>query len=87
MELRRLRDNEIKLLQDFLYEAIYIPEGVEPLAREIMMYQRENSFRHSRWGMNRWPSAFRFAVSSCSFIFSFVVIRALAFYILFHCFK
>ncbi len=28
MELRRLRDNEIKLLQDFLYEAIYIPEGV-----------------------------------------------------------
>ena len=53
----------------------------------FMMYQRENSFRHSRWGMNRWPSAFRFAVSSCSFIFSFVVIRALAFYIFFHCFK
>ncbi|WP_196805808.1 hypothetical protein, partial [Butyrivibrio sp. WCD2001] len=51
----------------------------------FMMYQRENSFRHSRWGMNRWPSAFRFAVSSCSFIFSFVVIRALAFYIFFHC--
>ena len=40
MELRRLRDNEIKLLQDFLYEAIYIPEGVEPPAREII-YQHE----------------------------------------------
>ncbi len=27
MELRRLRDNEIKLLQDFLHEAIYIPRA------------------------------------------------------------
>jgi len=36
MELRRLRANEIKLLQDFLYEAIFIPEGVEPPAREII---------------------------------------------------
>ena len=36
MELRRLRDNEIGLLQDFLYEAIFIPEGVEPPAREII---------------------------------------------------
>lgn len=36
MELRRLRDNEIGLLQDFLYEAIFIPESVEPPAREII---------------------------------------------------
>ena len=36
MELRRLRANEIKLLQDFLYEAIFIPEGVEPPTREII---------------------------------------------------
>ncbi len=36
MVLRRLRDNEIGLLQDFLYEAIFIPEGVEPPAREII---------------------------------------------------
>ena len=36
MELRRLRGNEIKLLQDFLYEAIFILEGVEPPAREII---------------------------------------------------
>ena len=34
MELREIRDNEIELLQDFLYEAIFIPEGVEPPARE-----------------------------------------------------
>ena len=36
MELREIRDNEIELLQDFLYEAIFIPEGVEPPAREII---------------------------------------------------
>ena len=36
MELRSIRDNEIELLQDFLYEAIFIPEGVEPPAREII---------------------------------------------------
>ena len=36
MELREIRDNEIELLQDFLYEAIFIPEGVEPPARDII---------------------------------------------------
>lgn len=36
MILRELRDNEIELLRDFLYEAIFIPEGVEPPAREII---------------------------------------------------
>ena len=36
MKLREIRENEIELLQDFLYEAIFIPEGVEPAAREIV---------------------------------------------------
>ena len=36
MILRELRDNEIELLRDFLYEAIFIPEGVIPPAREII---------------------------------------------------
>ena len=36
MEFREIRDNEIELLQDFLYEAIFIPEGVEPPDREII---------------------------------------------------
>ena len=36
MILRELRDNEIELLQDFLYEVIFIPEGVEPPVREII---------------------------------------------------
>ena len=36
MEFRELREDETGLLQDFLYEAIFIPEGVEPPAREII---------------------------------------------------
>ena len=36
MVLRGLRDNETNLLRDFLYEAIFIPEGVEPLGRSII---------------------------------------------------
>ena len=36
MNLRELRSDETELLKDFLYEAIFIPEGVEPPAREII---------------------------------------------------
>ena len=34
--IRNLRHDEIGLLKDFLYEAIYLPEGVESPAREIL---------------------------------------------------
>ena len=34
--IRNLRHDEIGLLKDILYEAIYVPEGVEPLARDII---------------------------------------------------
>ena len=34
--IRKLRTNETELLKDFLYEAIFIPEGVEPPEREII---------------------------------------------------
>ena len=34
--IRSLRKSEIGLLKDFLYEAIFIPDGVEPPAREIV---------------------------------------------------
>ena len=34
--LREIKENEYDLLQDFLYEAIFIPEGVEPPAKEII---------------------------------------------------
>ncbi len=36
MILRELKENEAELLQDFLYEAIFIPEGIEPPARSII---------------------------------------------------
>ena len=36
MELRKLRENEYDLLKVFLYEAIFIPEGVVPPSREII---------------------------------------------------
>ena len=34
--IRKICSEEIALLKDFLYEAIFIPEGVEPPAREIV---------------------------------------------------
>ena len=34
--IRKMRAGEIHLLQDFLYEAIFIPEGAEPPARDIV---------------------------------------------------
>ena len=34
--IRSLRGNETGLLKDFLYEAIFIPEGVEPPERDII---------------------------------------------------
>lgn len=36
MNIRELKSDETDLLRDFLYEAIFIPEGVEPPAREII---------------------------------------------------
>lgn len=36
MILRKFKDSEKELLKDFLYEAIFIPKGVNPPAREII---------------------------------------------------
>lgn len=36
MQLRNLHDDETELLKEFLYEAIFIPEGVEPPDRSII---------------------------------------------------
>ena len=36
MILRALKSDEIDSLKEFLYEAIFIPDGVEPPAREII---------------------------------------------------
>ena len=34
--IRKLRESEVSLLKDFLYEAIFIPQGVEPPASDII---------------------------------------------------
>ncbi len=36
MVIRELRSDETALLKDFLYEAIFIPEGTDPPARDII---------------------------------------------------
>lgn len=36
MRFRTLKNDEVDLLKDFLYEAIFIPVGMEPPAREII---------------------------------------------------
>lgn len=36
MKIRKLNADETSLLKDFLYEAIYIPEGMEPPDRSIL---------------------------------------------------
>lgn len=36
MKIRELNTSETELLKDFLYEAIFVPEGVEPPDRKII---------------------------------------------------
>ena len=52
MEFRELRETETGLLQDFLYEAIFIPEGVAPPDRSII-YRPELSLYYERFGSGR----------------------------------
>ena len=52
MEFRELREDETGLLQDFLYEAIFIPEGVEPPVREIIK-QPELKIYYEGFGTGR----------------------------------
>ena len=49
MKIRKLRDDETELLKEFLYEAIFIPEGVEPPDRPIIV-QPELSLYYEGFG-------------------------------------
>lgn len=51
-KIRQIKENEIGILEDFLYEAIFIPEGVEPPAKEII-YQPELQVYISDFGKNK----------------------------------
>lgn len=52
MEFRELRETETGLLQDFLYEAIFIPAGVESPPREIIK-QPELKIYYEGFGTGR----------------------------------
>ena len=47
--IRNLKNDETELLKDFLYEAIFIPEGAEPPDRSIVE-QPELSLYYERFG-------------------------------------
>ena len=50
--IRKIKENEIKILEDFLYEAIFIPEGVKPPAKEII-FQPELQVYISDFGKSK----------------------------------
>ncbi len=52
MVIRNLRDDEKELLKDFLYEAIYIPEGMQPPERSIIK-QPELALYYENFGRGR----------------------------------
>ena len=52
MKIRNLREDETELLKDFLYEAIFIPEGVKPPDREIIE-QPELKIYYEEFGTGR----------------------------------
>ena len=49
MTIRKLRDDETELLKEFLYEAIFIPDGTEPPDRSIIT-QPELSLYYEKFG-------------------------------------
>ncbi|MBP8593479.1 MAG: GNAT family N-acetyltransferase [Ruminococcus sp.] len=60
--IRALRPEEFPLLEDFLYEAIFIPEGVQPPPREIIR-QPEIWLYIEDFGTEPWDIAYAAEVS------------------------
>ena len=52
MVIRKLRHEEAGILRDFLYEAIFVPEGTDPPAREIIE-KPELRIYYEAWGTGR----------------------------------
>lgn len=53
--IRELESSEFKLLKDFLYEAIFIPEGVKPPAKEIVERPELRIYYEGFWFRQRGP--------------------------------
>ena len=52
MRIRKMYINEIELLKDFLYEAIFIPKGVTPPSRDIV-FQPELRIYYEGFGTGK----------------------------------
>lgn len=55
--IRKMNKNEYHLLKDFLYEAIFIPEGVSPLPKDIVK-NPELKLYYKDFGSNKADTAF-----------------------------
>ena len=57
MEIRKIRDDETGLLKEFLYEAIFVPEDMEPPDRSIIE-QAELSLYYEEFGSGSADNCF-----------------------------
>ena len=57
MEIRKLRNDETELLKEFLYEAIFVPEDMEPPDRSIIE-QPELSLYYEEFGSGSADNCF-----------------------------
>ena len=51
--IRKLRQEEIHILDDFLYEAIFIPEGTKAPPKEIIKEPELQVYVADFWGKER----------------------------------
>lgn len=70
--IRPLREDEYPLLRDFLYEAIFIPEGVEPPPRSILDLPELQIYIRN---FGSEPSDICFAAESCGRVVGAVWVR------------
>jgi len=57
MTIRKIETSEIGFLSDMLYEAIFIPEGGEPLPKEIILDKSLSKYI-DHWGKDKYDIAF-----------------------------
>jgi len=56
MTIRKLKKTEAAFLADMLYEAIFIPEGHDPLPREVIMHKSLYKYIEN-WGRDQFDIA------------------------------
>ena len=71
--IRRFRDSEAGLLKDFLYEAIFIPDGVEPPEKDIMHHPPYHTGKSLFSGGLGYKIAFEGAMIGALALMSYVI--------------